>query len=193
MNRIKIIYQINYSSSIINTSMEFLNSKNILFLNNVFDDNTLIYSLSSILYSIQMGKSNPTFLINCIDAKTNETLLLKESCETLNLSVTSIGLGQVKEAALLLMSSGANGKRLAFPNTLMFLSKNKFSVYDEYKDLKSYILVSSQNSIRLNRILNIEKFRFLISTKIYENQYNRGIFLSKKEAIELGIIDKLIK
>jgi len=193
MHRPRPINKINYSNIIIRNSMEFLNSKNIVFLNSIFDDDSLIYTLSNLLYSIQEGQYHPTFLINCMDAKINETLILKESCQSLNLIVTSIGLGQVKEAALLLLSSAINGRRMVFPNTLLYLSKSQFSIYDEYENLKSYVIYSSQNSTRISRLFKNEKFGILRSDFFDHTNKNRGIFLSKKEAIDLGIIDKLIK
>lgn len=81
---------------------------------------------------------------------------------------------------------------MVFPNIILKLSSDKKELYKIYDNLRDYVTDISQYSLKLNRSI----IKFNLISKMYDkktdNTNNRIINISKKEAIELGIIDKVL-
>ncbi len=103
--------------------------------------------------------------------------------------VSTICIGMAASMAAFLLSSGEKGKRFALPNSEVMIHQPLGGAQGQATEIKiaaERILKLKQN---LNKILSSNTGQDL--SKI-ENDTERDYFLSSKEALDYGLIDKII-
>ncbi|BDB96297.1 ATP-dependent Clp protease proteolytic subunit [Candidatus Hydrogenosomobacter endosymbioticus] len=104
-------------------------------------------------------------------------------------SVSTICVGQAASAGALLLCCGANGKRISLPNSRIMLHQPLGGVRGQASDIE----IHAKEILLMKTIINniISEKTGLSHDKVKE-MTDRDCFLSANEALELGIIDKVI-
>ena len=103
--------------------------------------------------------------------------------------VRTICIGQAASMGSILLSNGAKGKRFSLPSSRVMIHQVSGGAQGQASDVK----LQYQEMERLNNLL-IEYMAKNVGKSIEETKVDmdRDYFMSSKEAVKYGIIDKVI-
>lgn len=134
-------------------------------------------------------KKDIFFYINSPGGSVYDALAIYDTMQFITNDVQTVGIGVQASAAAFLLSSGAKGKRSLLPNATVMIhqpsSGTRGKVTDQEIDLRE--------SLRIKRLLEeiMAKNTGQKPAKIHEDM-ERDKWLTAKEALEYGIVDKII-
>lgn len=104
--------------------------------------------------------------------------------------VCTICIGQAASMGAFLLSSGAKGKRFALPNARIMIHQPLGGARGQATDIQ----IQAEEILRLKKLLNeILSKNTGKTVKTIEKDTDRDNFMSSKEALEYGLIDKVIE
>lgn len=104
--------------------------------------------------------------------------------------VCTICIGQAASMGAFLLSSGAKGKRFALPNARIMIHQPLGGARGQATDIQ----IQAEEILRLKKLLNeILSKNTGKSIKAIEKDTDRDYFMGSKEALEYGIIDKILE
>lgn len=104
--------------------------------------------------------------------------------------VCTICIGQAASMGAFLLSSGTKGKRFALPNARIMIHQPLGGARGQATDIQ----IQAEEILRLKKLLNeILSKNTGKSVKAIEKDTDRDNFMSSKEALEYGLIDKVIE
>ena len=128
------------------------------------------------------------FYVNCRGGSACEFFAVYDIIQSLNSKVNTIGLGQCMSAGCFLVMSGS-GERKAYPNTRFMLhGQNEGFPYQSHEDQKQWFKHYEDMEKMLINLIAKHAERDIEEVK---KDIKRDRFLSAKEAVEYGIIDKI--
>lgn len=135
------------------------------------------------------AKKDIFFYINSPGGSVYDALAIYDTMQFLTNDVQTVGIGIQASAAAFLLSSGTKGKRFVLPNSTVMIhqpsSGTRGKVTDQEIDLKE--------SLRIKHLLEsiMAKNTGQKPEKIHEDM-ERDKWLTAKEALDYGIVDKII-
>lgn len=135
-------------------------------------------------------KKDIFFYINSPGGSVYDALAIYDTMQFITNDVQTVGIGVQASAAAFLLSSGAKGKRSVLPNATVMIhqpsSGTRGKVTDQEIDLRE--------SLRIKQLLEgiMAENTGQKPEKIHEDM-ERDKWLTASEALEYGIIDKIIK
>ncbi len=131
------------------------------------------------------------FYINSPGGSTTAGMAIYDTMQYIKPDVSTICVGIAASMGSFLLTSGAPGKRFALPNSEILIHQP--SVYGGFKgqatDIKIHTDWLLKTKDKINKIYS-EKTKKLIET--IEKDMERDYFMSAKEALDYGIIDKIL-
>lgn len=104
--------------------------------------------------------------------------------------VCTICIGQAASMGAFLLSSGAKGKRFTLPNARIMIHQPLGGARGQATDIQ----IQAEEILRLKKLLNeILSKNTGKTVKTIEKDTDRDNFMSSKEALEYGLIDKVIE
>lgn len=134
-------------------------------------------------------KKDIFFYINSPGGSVYDALAIYDTMQFITNDVQTVGIGVQASAAAFLLSSGTKGKRSLLPNATVMIhqpsSGTRGKVTDQEIDLRE--------SLRIKRLLEsiMAKNTGQKIEKMHEDM-ERDKWLTAKEALEYGIVDKII-
>ena len=104
--------------------------------------------------------------------------------------VSTICIGMAASMGAFLLSSGAKGKRFALPNSTIMIHQPLGGAQGQASDIKIHAEHILKTRDTLNRILAENTGK---SLDIISHDTDRDNFMTAKEALEYGLIDKVIE
>ena len=104
--------------------------------------------------------------------------------------IVTICMGQAASMAAVLLSVGTKGKRMALENSRVMIHQPLGGVTGQATDIEIHTKEILYLKEQLNKILSQNTGKTI---KTIENDTNRDKFLSAQEALNYGLIDKIIK
>lgn len=135
------------------------------------------------------SKKDIFFYINSPGGSVYDALAIYDTMQFITNDVQTVGIGVQASAAAFLLSSGTKGKRSLLPNSTVMIhqpsSGTRGKVTDQEIDLRE--------SLRIKKLLEeiMAKNTGQKPEKIHEDM-ERDKWLTAKEALEYGIVDKII-
>ena len=129
------------------------------------------------------------FYINSPGGSVTAGMAIYDTMQYIKPDVSTICIGMAASMGAFLLSSGAKGKRLALPNAEIMIHQPSGGSKGQCTDIQiqaEQILKIKKN---LNRILAENTGK---SVETVERDCERDHFMSSQEALEYGIIDKVI-
>lgn len=169
-----------------------LNDRIIMLCDQVTDA-TASLVVSQLLYlEGQDSEKDISLYINSPGGSVTAGMAIYDTMQYIKCDVSTICLGLAASMGAFLLSSGAKGKRLALPNSEIMIHQPLISggLSGQCTDIKiraDHLVRTKQN---LNRVLSENTGK---SLDIIERDTDRDNFMSADEAMEYGLIDKVIK
>ncbi len=163
----------------------------IIFLNGEINDDTAEIIIAQLLYlEAKDFEGDIHFYINSPGGVIAAGLAIYDVMQCIKCSIETICLGQAASMAAVLLAAGAKGKRLAFPNARMMIHQPLGGAQGQASDID--IQAKEINRLK-NRLDEILVYHTGQPMEIIERDTDRDFFLSAEEALEYGLIDRIVR
>jgi len=163
----------------------------IIFLGAPIDDavaNTVIAQL--LFLDNEDSKSDIKLYINSPGGAVAAGLAVYDTMQHVKADVSTICVGTAASMAALILAGGAKGKRLALPNSEIMIHQVMAMAEGQATDIKIRAEHILKVKAKLDKILTKHTSRTLSQI---EKDTDRDYFMSPQEAIDYGLIDKVIE
>ena len=129
------------------------------------------------------------FYINSPGGSVTAGLAIYDTMQYIRPEISTLCLGQAASMAAWLLAAGARGKRFALPHSRIMIHQPLGGVQGQAVDVD----IQAREILRLREQLN----NILVkhtgqSLKKIENDTDRDLFMTGKQAVEYGIVDEVI-
>ena len=161
----------------------------IVFISGEIDDNLANRVIAELLYLDSTGNEDINIYINSPGGSVSAGMAIYDTMNFVKSDVSTTCLGIAASMAAFLLSSGKKGKRYILPNADVMIHQPLGGAQGQATDIK----IASDRIIdlrkRLNRIFSKNTSQ---SLKKIEKDTERDNYLSAEEALEYGLVDKII-
>lgn len=189
MNIIPTILERNNNTEVAYDIYSRLLKDRIVFLSGEINDINANLVVSELLYLDSLNNEDINLYINSPGGSVSSGLMIYDTINYIKSDVKTICIGMAASMASIILSSGAKGKRYALPNSEIMIHQPLGGMEGQASDMKIACERIMKVKDKLNRILakntkqNIKKI---------EKDTDRDYYLNSKEALEYGLIDKII-
>lgn len=161
----------------------------IIILNGEINDNNANIIVAELLYLDSESHNNISLYINSPGGSITAGMAIYDTMNFIKSDVSTICIGMCASMAAFLLSSGEKGKRYALPNSEVMIHQPLGGANGQATDIQiaaEHILKVKE---KLNKILasNTNK-----DIKIIEKDTDRDNYMSSIDALNYGIIDKVL-
>ena len=163
----------------------------IIFLGEEVNDTTASLVVAQLLYlEAQDPDKDIQFYINSPGGSVTDGMAIYDTMQYIKCDVSTICIGMAASMGAFLLSSGTKGKRLALPNAEIMIHQPSAGTRGQITDMALHLRRLETIKRRMNEILagNTGK-----SVEQVTADCERDNFMSAQEALDYGLIDKVIK
>jgi len=163
----------------------------VIFMTGVVEDHMANLIVAQLLF---LESENPDkdihLYINSPGGSITAGLSIYDTMQFIQPDVSTMCVGQAASMGAMLLAGGAKGKRLALPHSRMMIHQPSGGAQGQASDIE----IQANEIIELRRILNV-----LLSINTGQSEQSiardteRDNFLSAKEALDYGLVDKVIE
>ncbi len=162
----------------------------IIMLNDQVDNASASVIIAQLLYlEGQDPDKDISFYINSPGGSVSAGLAIYDTMQYIKCDVSTICMGMAASMGAFLLSAGAKGKRLALPNSEIMIHQPLGQAQGQATDILIHASHIEKTRANLNKILAENTGKPL---EIIERDTERDNFMSAYEAMEYGLIDKVI-
>src|SRR6478672_1880833 len=163
----------------------------IIFIGSAIDDDVANLVIAQLLFlSAQDAEKDIHLYINSPGGSVTAGMGIFDTMQFIKPDVSTICVGMAASMGSLLLTAGAKGKRFALPNSEVMIHQPLGGAEGQASDI----------AIRANRIIKMrEKLNGILAERSgnpierLEKDTDRDYFMSAQEAMEYGLIDKVIE
>ncbi|MBN2426203.1 MAG: ATP-dependent Clp endopeptidase proteolytic subunit ClpP [Calditrichaceae bacterium] len=163
----------------------------IIFLGTPIDDNISSLIISQLLFLEAEDPDKDIFLyINSPGGIVSSGLAIYDTMQYIKPDIVTTCMGQAASMGALLLAAGTKGKRYALPHSRIMIHQPLGGAEGQASDIK----IAANEILRIREIVNeiLAKATGQKLDKI-EKDTDRNYFMSAKESLEYGIIDKVLE
>ena len=162
----------------------------IIFLGGEVEDNMANTIVAQMLFLEAEDPDKDIYLyINSPGGVVTAGMAIYDTMQYIKPDVATICIGQAASMGSLLLTAGAKGKRFALPNARIMIHQPSGGARGQSTDVQ----IQAKELLRTRHMLNeILSERTGKSMEQVENDTERDNFMSASEAVEYGLIDKVI-
>lgn len=162
----------------------------IIMLSEEVNDTTASLIVAQLLYlEAQDPDKDIQFYINSPGGSVTSGLAIYDTMQYIKADVSTICIGMAASMGAFLLSAGAKGKRIALPNAEIMIHQPSGGSQGQASDIKIQAEHILRTRERLNKILADNTGK---SVEQIALDTERDNFMSAEEAVEYGLIDKVI-
>lgn len=162
----------------------------IIFLGTPVDDNIASLTIAQLLFLEADDPEKDIYLyLNSPGGIVTSGLAIFDTMQYIKPDVVTYCIGQAASMGAVLLAAGAKGKRFALPNARIMIHQPMGGVEGQAVDIDIHAREILKIRQRLNEILSDITGQDL---KKIEKDTDRNYFMSAKEALEYGLIDKIL-
>jgi ATP-dependent Clp protease protease subunit len=163
----------------------------IIFLGSPIDDMVSSLIISQLLFLEAEDPEKDIFLyINSPGGVVSSGLAIYDTIQYIKPDVVTTCMGQAASMGALLLAAGTKGKRYALPNSRIMIHQPLGGAEGQASDIQ----IAANEILRIRETLNnILADATGKTLKQIEKDTDRNYFLSSDEALEYGIIDKVLE
>lgn len=163
----------------------------IIFLGTPIDDNIASLIISQMLFLEAEDPDKDIFLyINSPGGIVSAGLGIYDTIQYIKPDVVTTCMGQAASMGALLLASGTKGKRYALPHARIMIHQPLGGAEGQASDIQ----IAANEILRVREVLNdILAKSTGKSTDQIQKDTDRNYFMSTKEALDYGIIDKILE
>ncbi len=166
-------------------------SDQIIFLTGEINDDTAESVIAQLLYlEGKEFEGDIHFYINSPGGLVTAGLAIYDTMQCIKCSIETICIGQAASMAAVLLAAGAKGKRKALPNSRMMIHQPLGGAEGEASDIEIQAKEMGRIKQHLNEILVYHTGQPM---EIIERDTDRDFFLTAKEAVDYGLIDRIVR
>ena len=163
----------------------------IIMLTEEVNDTTSSLVVAQLLYLEGQDPSKDISLyINSPGGSVTAGLAIYDTMQYIKCDVSTICMGIAASMGAFLLAAGAKGKRLALPNSDIMIHQPSGGAQGQAPDIQIHTNHILQTKKRLNRILSERTGQPL---EVIERDTERDNFMTAEQAMEYGLIDKVIE
>ena len=161
----------------------------IIILSGEIDDNSANIVVGELLYLDALNHDDISIYINSPGGSITSGMAIYDTMNLIKSSVSTICVGMAASMAAFLLSSGEKGKRFCLPNSEVMIHQPLGGAQGQATEIK----IAAERILKLKKKLNT-----LLSKntgqdiKIIDEDTERDYFLTAKEALDYGIVDKIL-
>ena len=163
----------------------------IIFLSDEVNDLTSSLVVAQMLYleSVDPDK-DISFYINSPGGSVTAGMAIYDTMQFVKCDVTTICIGMAASMGAFLLAAGTKGKRLALPHSEIMIHQPSGGAQGQCSDIKIRADLLLRTRDTLNRILAERTGR---SIEEIERDTERDNFMTAEQALEYGLIDRIIE
>eukprot|EP00559_Dactyliosolen_fragilissimus_P001173 CAMPEP_0184862788 /NCGR_PEP_ID=MMETSP0580-20130426/7766_1 /TAXON_ID=1118495 /ORGANISM="Dactyliosolen fragilissimus" /LENGTH=267 /DNA_ID=CAMNT_0027360775 /DNA_START=50 /DNA_END=853 /DNA_ORIENTATION=- len=163
----------------------------IIFIGSEIDDELANQVIGVMLYLDSEDQDKPIYLyINCPGGSVISGLAIYDAMQHIKSEVVTINLGLAASMASFILAAGSKGKRLALPSSRIMIHQPMGGAQGQAEDIK----VEAKQIMRIRD--NLVKMYSMMTGQTQEQiikDLDRDNFLSAYEAVEYGLIDRVLE
>ena len=161
----------------------------IIFLSGEIDDVSANIIVGELLFLNSQSKDDIFLYINSPGGSVTAGMAIYDTINFIDADVSTICVGMCASMAAFLLSSGTKGKRICLKNGEVMIHQPLGGVQGQATEIK----IAAERIIKLKKKLNkILSDNTGQSIRKIENDTERDYFMDAEEALEYGIIDKIL-
>lgn len=161
----------------------------IIILTGEINDNSASVVIAQLLYLDSLGNEDISLYINSPGGSVSSGMAIYDTINFIKSDVSTIGMGMAASMAAFLLSSGTKGKRCALSNCEVMIHQPLGGAEGQATEIK----IAAEHILKLKKKLNtILAKNTKKSLKTIERDTERDHFLDAKEALDYGLIDKIV-
>ena len=161
----------------------------IIILNGEIDDNTSNVVIAELLYLDSINHEDINLYINSPGGSVTSGMAIYDTMNFIKSDVSTICIGMAASMASILLSAGAKGKRFALPNSEVMIHQPLGGVQGQATEIKIAAERILKLKDKINKLLSLHTNQDI---KKIENDTERDNFMNSEEALEYGLIDKIL-
>ena len=161
----------------------------IILLSGEIDDNTANIVIAELLYLDSINNDDISLYINSPGGSVSAGMAIFDTMNYIKSDVSTICIGMAASMAAFLLACGKSGKRYCLPNSEVMIHQPLGGVQGQATEVKIVAERIIKLKNKLNQILS-EKTNKKLSE--IEKDTDRDYYMNSQEALEYGIIDKII-
>lgn len=163
----------------------------IIMLSEEVNDTTASLVVAQLLYlESQDPDKDVQFYINSPGGSVTAGMAIYDTMQYIKCDVSTICVGLAASMGAFLLSSGAKGKRIALPNAEIMIHQPSAGTQGQITDMAIHLRRLEIVKNRMNEILSKNTGK---SIEIVTADCERDNFMTSAEAMEYGIVDKIIE
>lgn len=163
----------------------------IIFLGSAINDDVANLIVAQLLFLESEDPEKDVFLyINSPGGVVSAGLAIYDTMQYIKPAVSTICTGLAASMGSFLLAAGANGKRIALPNSRIMIHQPSGGAQGQATEIQIHAKELLYTRERLNGILAKHTKQPL---DVIEKDTDRDYFMSAEEALKYGIVDKIIE
>ena len=162
----------------------------IIILNGEINDNTANTVVAELLYLDSLNNDDISLYINSPGGSITSGMAIYDTMNYIKSDVSTICVGMAASMAAFLLATGEKGKRYILPNAEVMIHQPLGGVQGQATEIK----IAAERILKLKKKLNtILSKRTGKDINIINNDTERDYFMDSEEALNYGIVDKILK
>ena len=162
----------------------------IIILSGEIDDITANSVVAQLLYLDGINHDDISIYINSPGGSITSGMAIYDTMNFITSKVSTICVGMAASMAAFLLSSGESGKRYALENAEVMIHQPLGGAQGQATEIK----IAAERILKLKKKLNqILSNNTGKDISVIENDTERDFFMDSNEALEYGIVDKILK
>jgi ATP-dependent Clp protease protease subunit len=162
----------------------------IVMLSGEINDDMANIIVGELLFLDSQNHDDISLYINSPGGSVTAGMAIYDTMNFIKSDVSTICIGMNASMAAFLLSSGAKGKRYALPNGEIMIHQPLGGAKGQATEIKIAALQILKTKAKMNKILAENTGQDI---KKIENDTERDYYMDASEALEYGIIDKVLK
>ena len=146
--------------------------------------------VAQLLFLDSLNNEDISIYINSPGGSVTDGMAIYDTMNFINSDISTIGMGLCASMGAFLLSSGTKGKRYALPNCEIMIHQPLGGAQGQATEIKIAAEHILKTKDKLNKILASNTNKKL---DIIEKDTDRDNFMNSNEALDYGIIDKIIE
>lgn len=163
----------------------------IIFIGEEIDDHMASLVVAQLLFlDAEDSEKDINLYINSPGGSVTAGMAIYDTMNYIKADVSTICVGMAASMGAVLLSAGAKGKRYALPNAEIMIHQPLGGMHGQASDMLIHAEWMKKTKNKLNQILSKNTGKKL---SVVEKDTDRDYFMSPKEAVEYGLIDKVVE
>lgn len=185
-----VIEQTNRGERSYDIYSRLLKDRIIILADEVNDATASLVVAQMLFLEAEDSEKDISFYINSPGGSVSSGMAIYDTMNFIKCDVSTICIGMAASMGAFLLSAGAKGKRMALPNSEIMIHQPLGGMKGQASDIKIHADHILRTKNTLNRILAENTGKPL---EMIERDTDRDNFMTAKEAMEYGLIDRVIE